>query len=244
MIRALALHLEAPLLSFGGVIVDNHNVTDPIPGRSLLAGLLGNALGYDHAEADKLSRLQERIVMAVRADRPGSPLLDFHTVDLGQPHLAIEGWTTRGVSEGRAGASSEGTHIRYRHYLADGLYTVVFTVDPADEAPTLDELAQALDHPARPLFVGRKAALPSRPLNGGIVEASSLGAALVAAPQPWRPGKPADPLPDHTACYLPVAAPKQDGLDLVLRDHRDWHNQLHTGRRWVRRLTLAEARDA
>ena len=42
--RALVLRFDAPLMSFGGVMVDQHGVIDRFPGTAMLTGLLANAL--------------------------------------------------------------------------------------------------------------------------------------------------------------------------------------------------------
>lgn len=71
--------------------------------------------------------------------------------------MHIGDWTTRGSKEDRRGGEgSSGTHIRYRHYHADRVQIVALTLVPSDPAPTLDDLENALKHPARPLFLGRK----------------------------------------------------------------------------------------
>ena len=43
--RILLLRLEAPLMSFGSVLVDKRGPTDRHPGTALITGLLANALG-------------------------------------------------------------------------------------------------------------------------------------------------------------------------------------------------------
>ena len=58
--------------------------------------------------------------------------------------------------------------------------TVALRLEPDGEEPTLDDLAQALQEPARPLFIGRKPCLPSTPLYRETVDAGSALAALVA----------------------------------------------------------------
>ena len=132
MMRVLLLRFAAPLMSFGAVRVDARGPIQDHPGLGLVTGLLANALGYDHAEADRLTRLQERLRIASRCDRPGTRLTDYQTVDLGQEHLvSVEngmkailsarrkrnlpiwsehecdyfprGWTTRGAPEYRDG---------------------------------------------------------------------------------------------------------------------------------------------
>jgi CRISPR system Cascade subunit CasD len=183
----LLLHLRAPLLSFGAPIVDSRGVIQPYPAQSLLTGLLANALGYRHHEADRLERLQARLRYAVREDRRGQQIQDYQTVDLGSPHMTHKdvAWTTRGaIEERKGGSASTGTHIRERDYWADAGYTVALTLDPPDEAPTLGDLADALQHPARPLFIGRKPCLPATPLYAGRSAAGTLQEALETASLP------------------------------------------------------------
>lgn len=229
----LALRFEAPLMSFGGVAVDENGITEPCPGKSLLTGLLGNALGYRHGEAGRLGRLQERLQMGVRRDRRGEPLVDYQTVDLGQDFLR-QGWTTRGVPEGREGGSAKtGTHIRLRHYWADAAYTVVLALEPEDEEPSLRACAAALAEPARPLFLGRKACLPSVPLLSGSVRAGSVREALSRVP-PAVHGRSED---GGYAAWWPredeSQPPAGQGQLVAVFDQRDWSNQIHTGRRFV-----------
>ena len=55
--RHLVLVLEAPLMSFGGVAVDNFGVIDDFPALSMLTGLLGNAPAYRRNAARVTARL-------------------------------------------------------------------------------------------------------------------------------------------------------------------------------------------
>lgn len=153
----LLLRFDAPLMSFGGVVVDQHNKTDALPYRAMLTGLCANALGMTRRDEAALAALQARLRYAARRDRPGTALVDYQTVDFDPdgPMASDLGWTTRGTLEERKGGeASEGTHIRYRHYLADALVTVALTLDPAAEDPTLDALSRALLAPARPVLRG------------------------------------------------------------------------------------------
>lgn len=240
VIDVLVLRLDAPLMSFGGVVVDNRGVCQAFPARSMLAGLLGNALGLDHRDAPPLSRLQERLVYAVRRDRRGVPLVDFQTVDLGQPYMEA-GWTTHGRVDARAGASSGETHIRYRHYIADAIFTVALTLVPADEAPTVASLAEAVRAPERPLFLGRKACLPASPLVVSVLQSASIVDALKEiAPVAKR----ADD--GELAAWWPDDLVADDALvrssrRVAVTDERDWSNQVHVGRRFVREGTIALA---
>jgi len=228
----LLMRLDAPLMSFGAPIVDNRGVIQPYPALSMICGLLGNALGYDHCDTNRLQRLQERIRYACRQDRPGKRMRDYQTVDLGQAFLNDDGaWTTRGALQRRKGGSaSTGTHIRFRDYWADAVYTVALALEPPDESPCLDDLARALDSPARPLFIGRKPCLPAAPLLLRRTQAPNLLHALKTACPPK--GLPADA---SVPAWWPTEpqAEEPHGMQLPVTDARDWANQIHVGERWI-----------
>jgi len=229
----LLLRFDAPLMSFGGVQVDENNTTEAFPSLSMLTGLLGNALGYHHRDAERLERLQQRLCYAVRCDRRGAPLMDYQTVDLGQDFLR-EAWTTWGAPGRRAGGSAKtGTHIRYRHYRADAVYTLALSLDPADEEPTLEACAQALREPERPLFLGRKACLPAAPLLLGQTRASGLRAALTEVPLSDRVASDDTPFSAWWPEEGEPAPAAGKGRRLPVSDFRDWSNQVHTGRRFL-----------
>lgn len=177
MARHLLMRLRAPLIAFGGETIDNFGVIRDFPALSMVTGLLANALGWDRGDDARHNRLQERLVMGARLDALGSRLIDFQTAQLGAND---KGWTTRGVPEERAGGSGTyaGPHLRYRHYHADMNALLALRLQAADEAPTLDDLAAALDKPARPLFIGRKNCLPTDRLMAGWVEADNILEAL------------------------------------------------------------------
>lgn len=226
--RLLLLRFDAPLMSFGGVAVDNRGVTRAMPTRSMLTGLLGNALGYHHRDGAKLGALQGRLRYAARCDRQGKLLVDFHTVDLGQRHLQEGGWTTRGKVEARGGASAAETHIRYRHYLADAVFTLALGVE-GDEPPGVDDLARALDEPARPLFLGRETCLPSGRILLDVVEAASPLEVLRAWPR--LDEKRADEGETATFWWTDEPGVPKGDRSVAVSDDRDWFNQVHTGRR-------------
>lgn len=235
---AIVLRLEAPLMAFGGPTVDIYGVIQTFPATSMITGLLANALGWDHGDAEALDQLQRRLHFAARMDRPGEEIMDYQTADLGQPFMRQHGWTTRGSPTLRGGAlaSATGTLIRYRPYRADALCTVVLTLE-GDASPSLDDLALALTFPARPLFIGRKSCLPSFPILAGRVTAASLHEALCHFGQhAWPEGGETMVQPPLPACW-PVGQgpddPNQTALEPVT-DHRDWLNQIHGGQRLQR----------
>lgn len=235
--QVLLLRFDAPLMSFGGVEVDQRNPTESFPYSAMLTGLLANALGLDRREVEAHERLQARLRYAARLDRRGELLMDYQTVDFSQPCMADGlGWTTRGAIEQRKGGeASDGTHIRYRHYLADSVATVALALAPQDESPKLEDLRAALQQPARALFLGRKCCLPSAPIYLGVIEATSLREALEAHPRvgPRRAGE----APRGDAGPLAAVWPHTDGFDETQNrlwprvEDRDWQNSIHVGRR-------------
>ncbi|MDN5938812.1 MAG: type I-E CRISPR-associated protein Cas5/CasD [Salinisphaera sp.] len=227
--RCAMLRFDAPLMSFGGVLVDQHNRTDRFPGRAMLTGLIANALGWHHGDAGALNALQSRIEYAARWDVSPDALRDYHTVDLGQPHLAEPGWTTRGLPEHRdGGASKKQTHQRYRHYWANGVLTLALAL--RDSEPDIDAVASALTCPARPLFLGRKTCLPATRLVLGMRDADNTLAALAAEPRDARAPLDAE---RFEACWPPGCAdPTRETRQTERRtDDRDWHMQAHVGMR-------------
>ena len=231
MARHLILVLEAPLTSFGREAVDARGPVGDFPAASMLTGLLANALGWRREWRERHARLQARLYFAARLDRPGTRLTDFQTAQLGK---GDQGWTTRGRPEGRAGgaATYNAPHIRLREYDADKRVTVALRLHDAEQPPTLDALAAALDAPARPLFLGRKPCLPSAPLLGGLVEADGLLQALAAAQPPLD-----DAGPLRVLLPLSEEAEPHDERRWVT-DARDWISGVHAGGREVLVRTL------
>jgi len=242
-VRHLLIDLDAPLMSFGGDLVDAYGVVRDFPAKSMLAGLFANALGWERFDADRHADLQARLVMGSARVAEGQRRREFQTAQLG---AADRGWTTRGRTEGRAGGAEtyRSPHIRYRDMDADARVLVACRLDPAGpdapndapdlDAPDLDALARALDRPERPLFIGRKPFVPSRRLFLGFINAASIPDALVAGlslidgPPPGRDAPRAQwPLGERTDAVLP--SPQEDELT----DERHWPAGVHAGLRRV-----------
>jgi CRISPR system Cascade subunit CasD len=248
----LILRFDAPLMSFGAPVVDEYGKIQPYPALSALAGLLGNALGYDHSEPERLATLQARLRYAARRDRRGREIQDYQSVrirskrserrytdyHMDQKHA----WTTWGTVEKRKAERKIVREIRFRDYWADAAYTVALTLQPAGEGPTVSDLANAVQHPVRPLFIGRKPCLPAEPLFDRCVQANGSGSTAVALlgtlrepvsdeaernwHRVWWPTGPGDakPLGDDVL---------REDMRHPVTDRRDWKNQIHTGERWI-----------
>jgi CRISPR system Cascade subunit CasD len=221
----LLLRLEAPLMAFGGETIDQRGVIRDLPAAS--TGLLANALGWHRTSTRLLDELQDRLIFAVRIDRPGTRIQDFQTAQLAK---SDRGWTTRGVPEGRAGGSAtyDSPHLRFRDYHADGAVTVALRLEPPGAEPTLAVLAAALDEPARPLFIGRKPCLPCGPLVLGTAEAETALQAVIDAPLADAPSERL-----HLFWAAEEGGHSSSFRTFTLCDRRNWRTGVHGGWRSV-----------
>ena len=195
----LVMRLRGPLLSLAGPRIDGHPASLPIPAVSMVAGLLGAALGYRRQDR-RLAQLAEGLRYGVIVHQPGVPGLDFQTADL----AAIGNETAVVDEQGRirllareGSAAAKGTQIQKRPFLADADMTMVVEL-PAPWVAL--EALTALWAPVFPLYLGRMGYLPSADIGEGVIEHDSLEAgidAIVAV----RPG----------TRYLPVVG-LTDGL--------------------------------
>lgn len=221
--RWLVLRLEAPLMAFGGVAIDQFGPTREFPSASMLTGLFANALGWHWSDRVAHQSLQDRMLFGARSEATPNVLTDTQNAQLSKSDKA---WTTSGTPAGRAGASYGAPHRRSREYLTDHATTVVLRLEPGDGEPTLSQLAHALEHPVRPLYIGRKPCLPSCRLMHGWVSAENAYRALSALPGSgsYRALWPAGEGPNSGADVVRI---------LDRPDLRNWHTGWHSGSRNV-----------
>lgn len=144
----VVLLLKGPLQSWGTQSKFGHRDTDTEPSKSGVLGLVGAALGMRRDDTEQLRRLAE-LSMAVRVDREGRVLRDYHTAG---------GGTFRGVPHSVYGT---GTVVTQRFYLMDACFVVALCGE--DEA-LVTRIAGALQAPEWPLFLGRRSCAPSAPV--------------------------------------------------------------------------------
>jgi len=140
-----------------------------MPSLSAVVGIIANALG--RKRTDDISDLADGARLAVRADRPGTILNDFHTV--GTPGRYALAADTR--------KQLRNSIPTRRQYLEDAAFLAVYT--PPADGIAADLVLHALLNPARPLYLGRRSCPPSERIpvcatrNGepiGILEAAPL----------------------------------------------------------------------
>jgi len=228
-LRWLILHLEAPLVAFGGVAIDQVGVTRDFPAASMLTGMIANALGWERTDWSAHQSLQDRLVFAARRDRenPLGLLTDMQNAKLEKND---KGWTTLGKPEGRDGATYDSPHRRQRFYHADACVTVALRLQPSDTTPSLNSVIEAFKFPARPIFFGRKPCLPSMPILHGEIRATSAYEALRQLPA-------CDGGQQTVRALWPLAEGPTSGGEVhrifALPDLRNWKTGLHGGTRTV-----------
>ncbi len=220
-LRWLHLRLTAPLVAFGDVAIDHIGPTRDFPSASALTGLFANALGLRREAWADHQALQDRLVFGALIVRQGELLTDTQNAKL---EANDRGWTTWGRPDERAGATYASPHRRRRDYLADHDCRVVVRLLGAPAGPVMEAVADALDRPARPLFIGRKPCLPSGRLVAGWVEGTDVRTALGALGLVGRALWPAE---------------EGGGTVIDITDRRNWRTGLHAGGRRVSEGELA-----
>lgn len=201
----LLIRLAGPMQSWGISSRFSIRDTGTEPSKSGVIGLLCAALGkprdestMDDAEFRQLAQLK----MAVRVDREGVMQMDYHTA--------------QNVAKAN-GNGTKDTELSWRYYLSDACFVVALE---SEDAALLQRLNAALKAPHWQLSLGRKAFLPSLPiqfkdeLHGG----TCLEALRDFAFCQWqgdadgRRRKPSDePLPDES---LRVIYDAPDGSEM------------------------------
>ena len=169
----LLLRLYGPLASWGEIAVGESRHSAVHPSRSALLGLLGAALGVQRSDDAGQCALVEGYRFGIKLQSSGSPLRDYHTVQVG---VAPRRFQFRSRRQELA-ADKVDTILSTREYRCDSLALVA--VEALPEAPVaLDELANALRRPHFPLYLGRKSCPLALPLLPQRVSAASLREAL------------------------------------------------------------------
>lgn len=181
MTRYLTFQLYGMLSAFGLVAVGEVRLTAGHPTRSAVMGLLAACLGIRRDEEARLAALSAGYGLAVRVDAPGTPLLDYHTIQT-PPEKNKRTYRTRADElGGLLGRDEEPyTILSRREYLCGAYFTVsLWTTTDAPPYP-LEDLATALRRPVFTPYLGRKCCPPSLPFAPEVGEFAHMEEALAA----------------------------------------------------------------
>jgi CRISPR system Cascade subunit CasD len=168
---------RGPLMSLAGARIDNYAQQMPIPSVTMVAGMLGAALGYRRGD-DRLEQLADGLSYGVVVHRPGTPLIDYQTADLaklGTKAVAVDpDGRIRIVKREGSAEAVQGTAQQWRPLLADADMSVVAAVHGYASSASLESLRE----PVFPLCLGRVSCPPTGRVGERVIEAESLDAAL------------------------------------------------------------------
>ena len=151
----LLLRIAGPLQAWGVRSRFTVRSTELAPTRSGIICMVAAAVG--RRRTDPIEDLLA-LRFGVRKDQPGRVIRDFHTArpfDARKPMPPSE-----------------------RYYLADA----VFLAGIEGDRPLLEGIDEALQHPAFPLYLGRRSCPPTHPVSLGLREATLLDALRA---EPW-----------------------------------------------------------
>jgi CRISPR-associated protein Cas5/CasD subtype I-E len=147
--RGIVLILSSTMQSWGSDSKVAIRGSEDFPTLSAVIGLVRNALG---AEEDRENWLSDA-TLSSRRDVSGSTLIDFHTIE--------------NALLSRNGSISTDPVTTMRSYLISTTFVSVLRFPGHDDM--VDKVAQALQNPARPIYLGRRKCSLALPVFLGIV---------------------------------------------------------------------------
>lgn len=184
----LLFQLYGALASWGDIAVGDMRPTFDRPSKSAVIGLIAAALGIErpHQEMDaaeqraleeKHRALASSLGYAVRIDRAGVFLRDYHTV---QSPDDTKGHNHLSTRRDEVLFEELGSKETYREYYSSMLATVCLW-EVGDAPYPLAAIRAKLRRPRFTPYLGRKACPPALPFNPVIVEAKDIRAAFANA---------------------------------------------------------------
>jgi CRISPR system Cascade subunit CasD len=161
-VTTLLLRFAGPMQSWGTRSRFSYRSTDPQPSKSGVLGMLAAAQG--RRRSDPIEDLLH-LRFGVRRDQPGSVIRDFQTA------RSLDG--------------RESMPLTQRYYLSDAVF--VAGVEGPEEV--VSGLAEALQHPRFPLYLGRRSCPPARRVYLGVRSgdvATVLGSTDPHDGAPWE----------------------------------------------------------
>lgn len=186
--RTLLLRFAGPMQSWGVTtrVGDTVRDTSLEPTLSGVVGMIASAQG--RSRFDDVSDLA-CLEMRVRIDRKGSVMRDYQT--------ARQGSTAYQSS---------------RYCIADAEFVVALTGD----TPTVEGAARALADPVHPIYLGRRAFLPTMPVVIGVTDGDPDDAVRSASVRELRSGRYVQPRP---GAEFRIIRPAHQGDVSTMRRH-------------------------
>jgi len=216
----LLLRLEGPLQSWGVRSRWDVRDTGPEPTKSGVVGLLGCALGCPVREP-RLEALDTGLRFGVRVESPGRVMVDYQTItdflptaDGRYKHDGVK--VSSSLVKLRQDPKVKPATIESRRaYLEDAAFLVALE-DSGTQPDLVARCAEAMQRPVWPIYLGRKACLPTRPVFEDLTERyEGIEDALTRHPWSWLGacGQDRRPLAHESVAYI-----EDEGGDLRRQD--------------------------
>lgn len=152
----LLLRLTAPLQAWGDESKYDIRGTRNEPTKSGVIGMLAAAFGY-RRDSDEISKMAEALRMGIRVDQPGTVIRDYHTARA--PKYSSKGMLNYDT-DGKI-IMEKDAYITQRYYLSDACFLAGLE---SDDEEYLHTVAEALESPVFPVYLGRRSLPPSMPM--------------------------------------------------------------------------------
>lgn len=169
--------LYGPMASWGEIAVGELRGTSTRPSRSALIGLLSAALGVTREDQSTLAHMVDSYRFAVRVDRQGTLIRDFHTWQRPKAKRGAKYETRKEELD----AADLQTGISRRDYCCDVQYVVCLWIEGNDPPFSLQEIREAIARPRFALYLGRKSCPLGFPVDAKIIRADSVFEAFAEA---------------------------------------------------------------
>jgi CRISPR system Cascade subunit CasD len=178
----LLFRLYGPLAAWGDIAVGEFRPSFSHPSKSAVLGLMAAALGIRRDEEAVHQAMASCYGFAVRVEAAGTPIRDYHTVQVPPTGYGRNKKTFATRKDELAIAREDlGTILSSRDYRCDSVYSVCLWTVGESSPYSLAHLEAALAKPTFTLYLGRKSCPLALPLQPQVVQASNLREAFHTA---------------------------------------------------------------
>jgi CRISPR system Cascade subunit CasD len=172
----LIMRLWGPMVSWGSIAVGEQRQTWTRPSRSAVLGLVAAALGHERSDQAAHAALEQSLGLAIRVDRPGRHLRDYHTAQ-SPSREGKRRWHSR-YDEVR-NSEKLNTILSERAYFTEmSVVVALWRRANAAAGPQIPVIAEKLRRPTFTLYLGRKASPLGIPIQPRTIAAATLRTAL------------------------------------------------------------------
>lgn len=184
----LIFRLYGMMASWGDITVGEFRPTYDLPSKSAVMGLIAAAMGIRRDEEERQRELAAGYLTAVRIDRPGILMRDYHTIQVppaGKGDVKYHFATRK--DELAMPKDELNTILSSRDYRCDAVYTICLWGRTASPPYPVAAIKTHLENPVFVLYLGRKSCPLALPVHAQIVKAENLAEGLGAVRFPDDP---------------------------------------------------------